>query len=231
VLKLACPSCGAEVTFQTSIAVYAVCAYCRSLVLRDGNNLNDLGKVANLPPDMSPFRIGTMGKIDGISFMLVGRAKYRWADGTWNEWYCQFDTQRAEWLAEAQGDLMLSFALADSEAVLERLPPQKIRGIEPGYSLKIKDKAYIATDIKDCYCLSVEGEIPFRADSDRVIRSIDLVGEDRSFATLSVSGNERQLFIGHYIDFRDLNLTNLREVPGWTLAEAIFPVPEAADRG
>lgn len=230
-LKLACPSCGAEVTFQTSIAVYAVCAYCHSLVMHEGNNLNDLGKVANLPPDMSPFQIGTRGNVEDSQFTLIGRAKYRWTDGTWNEWYCQFDDQRTGWLAEAQGDLMLSFPLDGIANVLAKLTPRDIRYLKPGQDVEIDQISYQVTDIKDCYCLSAEGEIPFKLDSDRVIRSVDLVGSAKSFATLSVSGNERAFFVGRYVDFRDLSLTSLRAVPGWTLSEAISPVPEAANRG
>ena len=32
--KFACPSCGADVTFQSAQSVYAVCAYCQSMVVR-----------------------------------------------------------------------------------------------------------------------------------------------------------------------------------------------------
>ena len=73
--EFACPACGAPGTFQSGISVYAVCAYCRSMVLRRDAGVEAFGKMAVLPPDMSPLQIGSRGVFEGLSFALVGRHK------------------------------------------------------------------------------------------------------------------------------------------------------------
>jgi len=60
-----CPNCGGVVTFQSSIAVFAVCPYCRSMVVRHDVNAEAIGQMAQLPPDLSPLQIGAHGEMDG----------------------------------------------------------------------------------------------------------------------------------------------------------------------
>ena len=65
---LDCPQCGAPVTFRSSIAVFAVCEQCRSMVVLRGADLELIGVMAALPPDLSPFQIGTRGEWKGRGF-------------------------------------------------------------------------------------------------------------------------------------------------------------------
>jgi len=93
-MKLPCPACGAELQFKSRISVFEVCSYCSSMVIRHDMNLETLGKMAELPPDMTPLQIGTRGRYDSQGFELLGRLKIGWQDGTWNEWYALFDDVR-----------------------------------------------------------------------------------------------------------------------------------------
>ena len=51
--KFACPSCGADVTFQSAQSVYTVCAYCQSMVVRTDVDVKSIGVMAALPDDMA----------------------------------------------------------------------------------------------------------------------------------------------------------------------------------
>jgi hypothetical protein len=186
-------------------------------------NLSDLGKVALLPADMSPFQIGSAGQIDGSAFTLIGRAKYRWQDGTWNEWYCQFDDQRTGWLAEAQGGLMLSFAPAQGDEDVDRITAKNVRVLKRGDSIKLGDAKFTVMDIKQRRCLSAEGEIPFKVDAEQEIRSVDLAGPKQAFLNLTATGNSREIYLGCYVDFLKLNFTNLRHLAGWDISTAVKP--------
>ena len=42
--------------------------------------------MAALPPDLSPFQIGTRGEWKGRGFEIVGRLRVEWEQGSWNEW-------------------------------------------------------------------------------------------------------------------------------------------------
>ena len=71
--KLACPSCGAEVVFRSPTSAMAVCEYCRSTLLRDGEAVRDAGKMSATFEDYSPIRITTAGIYAGRRFGVVGR--------------------------------------------------------------------------------------------------------------------------------------------------------------
>ncbi len=103
-----CPTCGAEGRFGGG-APYAVCRFCRSLLLRTDTSLQSVGRVAAVPDDFSPLQLGVSGQFDGHPFNVVGRIRKVWEQGSWNEWCVMFDAQRFGWLAEAQGDLVMTF--------------------------------------------------------------------------------------------------------------------------
>jgi hypothetical protein len=106
------------VDFASAASASAVCSFCRSTLLRDGEALRSIGVSAELFDDHSPLQLGTTGTLQGVRFTLVGRLQYRYADGTWNEWHALFEgTGKSAWLSEDNGAYVLSVdqpALADA---------------------------------------------------------------------------------------------------------------------
>ena len=49
-----CPGCGAPVEFRSAQSTHAVCPYCQSTVVRQGDTLARTGKMAELFDDFSP---------------------------------------------------------------------------------------------------------------------------------------------------------------------------------
>ena len=80
--------------------------------MRRDLNLETLGKMADLPEDLSILQIGARGKFEGISFAVIGRLRMSWQEGFWNEWCALFEDQRIGWLAEAQGFWMMKIGRA-----------------------------------------------------------------------------------------------------------------------
>ena len=52
-----CPGCGAPVEFRSAQSTHAVCPYCQSTVVRDGDTLSRIGKMAELFDDFSPLQL------------------------------------------------------------------------------------------------------------------------------------------------------------------------------
>ena len=67
-----CPNCGAQIVFKWSSSVQIVCDYCKSVLLRTDVDLQVLGKVADLPPDISPIQINTEGVYGNKAFVVIG---------------------------------------------------------------------------------------------------------------------------------------------------------------
>jgi ribosomal protein S27AE len=207
---LDCPQCGAPVTFRSSIAVFAVCESCRSMVVLRGAGAETIGVMAVLPSDLSPFQIGTRGEWKGRGFEIVGRLRVEWEQGSWNEWCILYDAKMTGWLAEAQGLLMISFA-----ATLTEKLPAEASFYAPNLKLQFNGASWTVTDVKTVKYRAAEGELPFAAPPQESRVSVDLIGAGSGFASIELDGDDMELFTGEYVEFTELNLANLRPVPGW----------------
>lgn len=212
----ACPSCSAQGVFHSAISVYAVCAYCQSMVMRQDLDVTAFGKMAALPPDMSPLQIGTAGIVDGARFSLLGRVKTAWQDGVWSEWFMLTDDGRKGWLVEAQGFLACCFELpmeADGQLLINRnFANWKPK---PGERVGAGGVTYTVVDIKQATCVGSEGELPFVANRGRKSLVADLADAEQGFASLEICQGEARFYLGRYVPFDALALTNLRPLEGW----------------
>lgn len=208
-MTLNCPACGAEVRFKSRSSIFGVCSFCGSTLVRHDLNVENIGKMAELPQDMSPLQIGTSGRYEGKNFEIVGRQKIVWDQGQWNEWYVLFDDGRDGWLADAQGFYMVSFQLPDSRLIP---PREKIRVSE---SIKLGDGLYTVDDIREVTCAGSQGELPVKSAQGRKSTSVDLKGPGQSFGSIDFSPEGDRLFLGKYVEFDDLKFMNLREIDGW----------------
>ena len=215
-----CPSCGAEVKFQSSVSMTCVCPFCRSLIVRHDKNVESIGKMADLPDDISPFQIGTEGVFRGTHFGLIGRTKVGWEDGYWNEWFLYMDSGKRAWLAEAQGFLAISFEEPLHAAIKDNLSSAKqFRLLKLGEVLTLAGKSFSVADLKETVCVSVEGELPFVSPAGLKTLSLDLISPSGDFASIECNedGKEARLYIGEYVEFNQLRFSNLRELPGWKM--------------
>lgn len=208
-LKVNCPSCGAEVKFLTGISIFAVCAYCRSTLVRHDRDVESFGKMAILQDEWSPLQIGTAGKYLGANFTLVGRVRQTWERGNWNEWFCYFDDARHGWLSEAQGFYHFSVPLEGDFAAPE------FTTLSPGSPVEIQDQFYAVKDIKNVVCSFSEGELPFKAVTGRASHSVDLASTANGFACIDYSEDGVSVYCGHYLAFDDFRFSLLREIDGW----------------
>jgi ribosomal protein S27AE len=79
--RAACPNCGAPVEFASAASHSAVCGFCRSTLLRDGDTLSRIGQSAEIFEDYSPLQLGATGRWMGSGFAVCSAAR-RWATGT-----------------------------------------------------------------------------------------------------------------------------------------------------
>lgn len=226
--KYACPSCGAEIPFRTSIAAYAVCAYCRTMVVREDESLAAIGEMAQLPDDMSPFQIGSEGVFRGVRFGIAGRMKMGWEHGSWNEWFIVADDARRGWLAEAQGFYAPNFETILEDKTEQVRVKELVTRVQDNYvglnlgaryplgqRVTLHGKLYNVVDVKDAECIGSEGELPFRAPKGQKRKSIDLLRGEGEFACIEFSDGKISVFEGAYVDWRQLGCKYYRQFEGW----------------
>jgi hypothetical protein len=204
-----CPNCGAAIEFRWSGAVQTTCAYCHSILVRQDVRLERVGEVADLPPDSSPIQLGTEGRYGGSRFVVVGRIIYDYEHGTWNEWHLTMLDGASAWLSDAQ----LEFALSHHEQAPGGLPAA--HDVEPGRSYHWKGTEYLVTTVTRAHYRGVEGELPFEYWDKQEVLFADLATHGGGFATIDYSETPPILFLGAYVGYDELALTNVRQFAGW----------------
>jgi hypothetical protein len=215
--KFNCPSCGAEVVFNSNLSVYAVCQYCRSMIVRQDLDLESIGTMATLPDDMSPFQLGSEGYYLGKHFTLVGRMKMGWADGSWNEWFMATEDGRKGWLAEAQGCYAICFETAPPplEFAVRAIQQQKKDVSLLGSSLQLEHCKLHVVDTKKASCIASEGELPLISAPGRMVVSVDLMGARGEFASVEIETGKQRAYLGRYVEWKEMRCTNVRTFDGW----------------
>lgn len=208
-MKLSCPACGAEVLFKSRASIFGVCSFCNSTLVRHDMNIESLGKMTEMPQDMSPLQIGTTGVFDNSRFEVVGRQRIGWESGAWNEWYLHFDSGKDGWLADAQGFYMVSFQL------FEQLSLPELSKLKASDVITINKRSFIVDDVREVTCIGSQGELPVKSVKGRKSTSVDLLGAEDTFGNIDYSAEGNRLFFGRYVDFENLQFRNLREIDGW----------------
>ncbi|HMW18195.1 MAG TPA: DUF4178 domain-containing protein [Accumulibacter sp.] len=198
-----CPSCGAPVVFLSATSLYVVCEFCRSTLLRSGEDLQNLGRMADLLDDLTPLQIGSEGVFRGRHFAIIGRIQLQYDAGIWNEWYLLFDDGRSAWLSEAAGEYIVSGQVNVAE------PPPAFDSLRPEMPVTLDGRVFEVTDLKTARCIAGQGELPFKVAAGYDVNTADLRSADR-FVTLDYSETPPLVFVGHAVAFADLRLSNLR---------------------
>lgn len=201
-----CPSCGARVALRAATSTAAVCAFCRSTLVRRADVLERIGVQGELLEDHARVQIGTGGRFDGRGFTVVGRIQLRDDDGGWNEWHVLFDDGTTGWLSEAGGQYAVT---------VERGPAAGVASFDalaPATRVTIRGEPWTVTDRRTARCTAAEGELPFPADSRWEAKVVDLRAGDRLVTLDWSDGDPPKLYVGRAVALDALSPTLLRAV-------------------
>ncbi|GEO01671.1 hypothetical protein NSE01_35030 [Novosphingobium sediminis] len=219
--NLTCPSCGAALPVRDPGLPYSTCAYCQTLVRRGAGKVEAIGTVATLPADVSPIQIGTTVDRDGIAATVVGRVRWGWSDGSWNEWFLRAADGRAFWLGEAMGMYMLT---SEYPAVTTVPAIQNFAQGNPmarDCTVKAGGKWLTASDIKEAECLGSEGDLPFPALPGRTMTNADFRNAAGDALSVQRDADGTTAWLGVWSDLAGLKPGNLRQIEGWTMPKAL----------
>lgn len=219
--RASCPNCGAPVEFASAASSTAVCAFCRSTLLRgrgdQGDALSRIGQSAEIFEDYSPLQLGASGRWMGQGFSVVGRMQRGSELGNWNEWHLLFDagadTPRVAWLSEDNGQFVLSL-----EAPLAETPPE---APNVGMPLTWAGQRWQVAAVVQAALRAAEGELPRPPTAGRVV---ELRNAQDEVGSLEYREGEPPVWsVGRAVRLADLALQGLRTTAeGESVAEAKF---------
>ena len=218
--RAACPNCGAPVDFASAASASAVCSFCRSTLVRDGDALRRIGISAELFDDHSPLQLGVRGTRQGLAFTLVGRLQYGYDGGTWNEWHLLFDNARSAWLSEDNGAYVIAF-----DAPLPADAPALV-GLRAGQRVLADGRAWDVASVTQARLLAAQGELPRPPRLDGEFTVIDLRNSAGEVATLDASDAAQTGFsVGRTVALSELALSGLKEAGEKTLGARSVACP------
>jgi hypothetical protein len=220
--RAACPNCGAPVEFASAASASAVCSFCRSTLVRDGDALRRIGVSAELFDDHSPLQLGAAGKHQGAAFTIVGRLQFGYADGTWNEWHALFDGGKSGWLSEDNGAYVFAF-----DVPLEGAAPTA-EELVAGERRLVHNAAWSVASVTRAKLIAAQGELPRppRLDGAEFVVA-DLRNERDEVGTLDYGERDGTVgwTIGRAVRLADLGMSGLRESSEKTLSGKGFQCP------
>lgn len=204
-----CPGCGAPVEFHSAQSTHAVCAYCQSTVVRQGEVLQRLGKMAELFDDHSPLQLHATGRIalDGQSlpFTLIGRLQFQGEAGHWTEWSAFLDDGRLATLGEDNG----AYVFTLPHWPQRELPDPKF--LRLGVTTAIDGKPYTVAANLQAQLIAAEGELPKLPPLGQPFTVVELRSEDGEVLSINHSRQPPQVERGRAVRLEDLQLQGLKD--------------------
>lgn len=212
IYRAACPNCGAPVEFRSAASAFAVCSFCKSTIVREGDALRKTGQSAELFDDHSPLQLGAGGKYQGAAFTLVGRLQYRYNEGTWNEWHALFDNGRSGWLSEDNGRYVMAF-----DAPLASTAPAAAR-LKVGTQEVINGQGFSVASVTVAKLIAAQGELPRPPETQRGFVVSDLRSTRGEVGTLDYSDPKAPTWsVGRPVAISELAMSGLADSPEKTL--------------
>lgn len=204
-----CPGCGAPVEFKSAQSTHAVCGFCQSTVVRSGDVLQRLGKMAELFDDHSPLQLMVSGRItlDGKEqpFTLIGRLQYKNAAGVWTEWVAFLQDGSMASLGEDNGSYVFTRPMDPGREL-----PEASR-FRVGSTTAINGKPYSVAFSGQASLISAQGELPKLPPLGQPFDMVELRSEDGEVLSIDYGHQPPNVERGKSVLLEDLQLQGLKD--------------------
>jgi len=154
--RINCGSCGAPLEIKSAYTKSMVCPYCDTTNVIEDQGINPEGKMAKLAEAPGIFSVGRTGKLKNRKFEVLGRLRYGYDEGFWDEWFLEFDDGQSGWLTEEEGEC----SIFTKELITK--PIENVDSIRVGQMVDVEGKRVFITEITDCWIMGGEGELHYR---------------------------------------------------------------------
>jgi hypothetical protein len=191
-------------------STHAVCGYCQSTIVREGDALSRIGKMSEVFDDYSPLQLFTQGKFNSVGFTVIGRLQYKYRDGSWSEWLCALDDGSTASLSEDNG----SFVWSKTASTQRSLPKPQQWVI--GNTTAINGRAYSVASIEAVSLMSAQGELPKLPPLGTSFTVVELRSANGEVISIDYSAEPPSLASGVAVNLENLQLTGLRDLSNQT---------------
>jgi len=188
-----CTQCGAPVTlFGGGRKIQTLtCGYCGS-TLDAKKEYAVLKKYAEMKRPYMPLKLGQVGVIKGIEFIVIGVIEYleRVEHSRWLEYQLFSATHGYAWLEYDNGHFILGHKTHD-------LPETAVQK-QARSRFQVRDRTYKVIDFYTARATYVEGELTWQAKQDDIVSLIDAIAPPYAYS-IETSNQEIEYFTGEYL--------------------------------
>ncbi len=194
-----CPQCGHPLPIYFKWTKLVECPACKSSIFLEDEGAKVIGKASTLSPEPSLLNIGEPIIIEKKTYLPLGKIRYSYGRGFWEEWFLKGESNRIFWLSIDEGD----FALEKPMNI--PLPFKDFK------SLKVGDEygKYIVTEKDSAKCVGFEGELPREVSVGDTYKYVHLSKGGASLVTVEYKDGEMTVFVGEWIDPFKIKTTTL----------------------
>ncbi len=210
-----CPGCGAPVEFRSAQSSFAVCRFCQSTVVRQGDTLARIGKMAELFDDFSPLQLFASGRIGNQPFTLVGRLQYAYEGGRWTEWIASLDGGASAAGGEGgdPGGILSedNGAFVFTRPIALQVPAPPPDALRVGATTAVNGQRYTVASKYEATLMSAQGELPHLPALGAPFTSVELRSDKGEVLSLDYDTDPPGAWLGAAVRLEDLQLSGLSD--------------------
>ena len=173
--ELVCQTCGAPINIDNQFVRSVSCQFCgASYLISGGDGLEARGQGVKLADYPSRLNVGQSGVIRGRNFSVLGRVRYAYPEGFWEEWQIAWeDGQPPAWLEEDEG----YWTLYKRERVRSQIPSHD--EVRVGATMQVNNMTVFVTEKRHGKMVGQEGQFS----------AVMPISGDFGYATGTADGN------------------------------------------
>ncbi len=195
-----CTSCGAPVEIKNRFSKVFVCDYCGSHLKVEGDSLGIAGKYPKLSDFPSIFTVGSRGTILGKPFSALGRMRYKYDGGHYDEWFIELDGEKA-WFTEDEGTYTLYTDIFESVEI------DNLESLRAGQNFMVGDTKVMIKEKGHAVVEGGEGELYFYVEPGSDVTYFDCVAAGKKIS-IEYTDDEIEMFSGRPLLKRDIVVDN-----------------------
>ena len=195
--SLRCPGCSAPLNVKHRFVKMVTCDFCGLVSLVRETGLDPTGRKAKLAQPASLLYVDATGTLQGRRFQVMGRLRYQYESGFWDEWFLTFEDDQPGWLVEDEGE----YSFYVKETLTSPVPP--FESVSAGSNVTIAGRQVFVVERGKATIAGGEGQLAFTIVPGEGVKYLDGTSGDE-LVSVEYAEDEIELSIGRTIAHNEL---------------------------
>lgn len=152
--SVTCPNCGYGYENLRKSTRMFDCPSCGTTLFRDAGALAPMGNNGEMHDYEMLFGLGDSVTAEGITYIIVGHARYDYGRGTWDEMYGENSQGKGAWISIDEGDVAIQYPYEGDAG------PRRSDPLDVGETVNHNGMVYTVTESSTAKCIAVRGQFP-----------------------------------------------------------------------